>query len=117
MSAKLTAALLIGTLLGTAACAQTAGSGTPGQSAQADGSSPARAIVINENDTMRGIAAENRWIAANMPGCRKTGQALIQENGGIYDLIRVRCADGQTRAVFFDIRSFFGRIDGKSIGG
>ncbi|MDO4694449.1 MAG: hypothetical protein Q4A62_07480 [Eikenella sp.] len=105
-------ALCLAVLLGAAACATPAAP----QQAQADGSSIERAVLIHENDTRRGIAAENRWIQENLPRCRKTGQAFRQENGGIYDQIRLSCADGQTRHVYFDIRHFFGRIDGKLIG-
>ncbi|QMT40690.1 hypothetical protein [Neisseria shayeganii] len=119
MSARcLHAALVLGLTLGTAACAtssETAGPAPKPQTQQADGSSIERAVVIHEDDTRRGIAAENRWIQTNLPGCRKTGQALLQHNGGIYDQIRLRCANGQTRAVYFDIRHFFGKIDGRPL--
>lgn len=112
------AALWIGLALGTAACttsSETTNAAQRQQTHQTAGSSIEQAVVIHENDTHRGIAAENRWIQENLPGCRKTGQILRQENGGIYDQIRLRCADGQTRNVFFDIRHFFGKIDGRPL--
>ena len=80
-----------------------------------DGSSIPRAVVINENDTTRGIAAENAWIAQNLPGYRKVGQALLNEGGGIYDRIDIQAPDGSRRSVYFDIRSFFGLYNGKSL--
>ena len=80
-----------------------------------DGSSIQRAVVINENDTTRGIAAENAWIAQNLPGYRKVGQALLNEGGGIYDRIDIQAPDGSRRSVYFDIRSFFGLYNGKSL--
>lgn len=80
----------------------------------ADGSSPARAVLIDENDTRRGIAAENLWIQAHMPGCRKVGQALLQHEGAVYDRITVHCPEGR-REVYFDIGRFFGRLDGRLI--
>lgn len=82
---------------------------------KADGSSMARAVKIHENDTERGIAAENAWIAEHLPQYRKTGQALLQDKSGIYDRITVRSAAGDTREIYFEISEFFGRRDGKPI--
>ena len=86
------------------------------QQQRADGSSQERAAVIHENDTPRGIAAENRWIAQNMPGYRKVGQALIQGQNGIYDRISVVGPHGDRKEVFFEISEFFGRYNGKLLG-
>ena len=86
------------------------------QQQRADGSSQERAVVIHENDTPRGIAAENRWIAQNMPGYRKIGQALIQGQNGIYDRISVVGPHGDRKEVFFEISEFFGRYNGKLLG-
>ena len=86
------------------------------QQQRADGSSQERAVVIHENDTPRGIAAENRWIAQNMPGYRKVGQALIQGQNGIYDRISVVGPHGDRKEVFFEISEFFGRYNGKLLG-
>ena len=83
---------------------------------RADGSSQEHAVVIHENDTPRGIAAENHWIAQNMPGYRKTGQALIQGQNGIYDRISVVGPNGERKEVFFEISEFFGRYNGKLLG-
>lgn len=79
----------------------------------ANGSSLERAIVIRENDTVRGIAAENRWIRDHLPGYRKTGQELIRHKKGIYDKITVQGPNGATGTVYFEISQFFGRINGK----
>ena len=86
------------------------------QQQRADGSSQERAVVIHENDTPRGIAAENRWIAQNMPGYHKIGQALIQGQNGIYDRISVVGPHGDRKEVFFEISEFFGRYNGKLLG-
>ena len=82
---------------------------------KADGSTIERAVVIIEDDTMRGIGAENRWIAENMPGYHKVGQALLQQNGGVYDRIDVQNEAGDIRSVYFDIKSFFGMVNGKPL--
>ena len=89
---------------------------TAAQQQRADGSSQERAVVIHENDTPRGIAAENRWIAQNMPDYHKIGQALIQGQNGIYDRISVVGPHGERKEVFFEISEFFGRYNGKLLG-
>lgn len=74
-----------------------------------DGKSETTAVVITAPDTTQGIAAENDWIRANMPGCNKSGQQLIQGEKGIYDKILLQCADGP-REVYFEISNFFGKF-------
>lgn len=83
------------------------------QAVPADGSSPQRAVLIDENDTRRGIMAENAWLQQHLPGYRKRGQALIEADGRIFDRIDVVGPNGEQRSVYFDISRFFGRIDGK----
>ena len=80
---------------------------------KADGSSIERAIVIIENDTTRGIAAEYSWIEEHMPEYRVVGQALLKKNDSVYDRIDVQNEAGDIRSSYFDIKSFFGMINGK----
>ena len=124
MSAKLFALLLAGTLtlsIATPAAAELRRhSGEQPRKTQThqgrqDGSSIQRAVVIKENDTRRGIDAENAWIAKNLPGHQKIGQALVQGEGGegIYDRIDLQAPDGSRHSIYFEISSFFGKINGK----
>ena len=80
---------------------------------KADGSSIERAIVIIENDTTRSIAAEYSWIEEHMPEYRVVGQALLKKNDSVYDRIDVQNEAGDIRSIYFDIKSFFGMINGK----
>ena len=82
---------------------------------KADGSSIERAIVIIENDTMRGIAAEYSWIEEHMPEYRVVGQALLEKNDSVYDRIDVQNEAGDIRSIYFDIKSFFGMRNGKPL--
>ena len=82
---------------------------------KADGSSIERAIVIIENDTMRGIAAEYSWIEEHMPEYRVVGQALLKKNDSVYDRIDVQNEAGDIRSIYFDIKSFFGMRNGKPL--
>ena len=83
MSTKLFSLLLAGTLtlsIATPAAAELRRhSGEQPRKTQThqgrqDGSSIQRAVVIKENDTRRGIDAENAWIAKNLPGHQKIGK-------------------------------------------
>ena len=82
---------------------------------KADGSSIERAIVIIENDTMRGIAAEYSWIEEHMPEYRVVGQSLLKKNDSVYDRIDVQNEAGDIRSIYFDIKSFFGMRNGKPL--
>ena len=82
---------------------------------KADGSSIERAIVIIENDTMRGIAAEYSWIEEHMPEYRVVGQALLKKNDSVYDRIDVQNEAGDIRSIYFDIKSIFGMRNGKPL--
>lgn len=75
-----------------------------------DGNSMERAIPIQAENTHKGIAAENAWIAKHLPQCHKIGQALLQNQDRIYDEIKLNCTDGEKRSVFFEISGFFGKF-------
>ena len=83
LSATLTSALFVSMPVLAKETRHHAAQTTVKKMTKADGSTIERAVVIIEDDTMRGIGAENRWIAKNMPGYRKVGQALLQQNGGV----------------------------------
>ena len=80
------------------------------QQAARDGSTPAAAIVIEAPDTRTGIAQEYAYIRRTYPGWERVRQALIEHEGRRYDRITIRSPAGETRDVFFDITSFFGKM-------
>ena len=76
-----------------------------------DGSSIEQAIVITgAANTLEGIAKESEWIRQNLRGWRKVGQALLQADGRRYDRIDLAGPNGATKAIYFDITSFFGKL-------
>lgn len=81
--------------------------------AKADGSSLERAIVIREDDTIKGIAAENRWIRDRYPGWRTAAKEIVRSKTNIYDKITLQSPTGEKREVYFEISRFFGRINGR----
>lgn len=115
LSATLTSALFVSMPVLAKETRHHAAQTTVKKMTKADGSTIERAVVIIEDDTMRGIGAENRWIAENMPGYHKVGQALLQQNGGVYDRIDVQNEAGDIRSVYFNIKSFFGMVNGKPL--
>lgn len=71
------------------------------------GESLATAVVIQATETLEGIRAEYAWIREHLPGGRVTKQKLLQ-GPRVYDLIEVELPSGETRAVYFDVTSFYG---------
>ena len=80
------------------------------QSAGRDGSTPATAIVIEAPNTQAGIAQEYAYVRRAYPGWERVRQALIEHEGRRYDRLTIRSPSGETRDVFFDITSFFGKM-------
>jgi hypothetical protein len=78
------------------------------------GTSFADAIVIQASNEDAGVAAEYQYLRAHP--CdggtwRVTQQALAQHGGKPYDVLTARCStNGATRAFFFDISSYFGKM-------
>jgi hypothetical protein len=76
-----------------------------------DGSSVEKAIVIQAANERQGIAAEREWVEKNLPGWKKSGQALIGGPGGRqYDRIELTGPGGARKTVYFDITAFFGKM-------
>ncbi len=72
-------------------------------------------VVIEANDTAKGIEMENDYIEKTWPGSRKIGQSLSQCGSGMVDIITIQQPDGTMRDVWFDISSFFGKVRGRDI--
>jgi hypothetical protein len=73
-----------------------------------DGSSFEQAIVITAQNEDEGVKAEYRWLREHFPGYREIHQYLMTQKGH-YDRIDIMTVDGQSRSVYFDINSFFGK--------
>ena len=74
-----------------------------------DGSSQQHAVIISARNEEEGADAEHLWADANMPGGREVSQSLIRENDRMYDSVVLKRESGETRQVYFDITSFFGK--------
>jgi hypothetical protein len=77
---------------------------------QPDGSSPEKAIVIQETTDREGVKAEYAWLNSHYPGCKMMKQTLVSGKGKHYDVLHIKTADGQEKDVFFDISKFYGHL-------
>ncbi|GHA03736.1 hypothetical protein GCM10008090_11160 [Arenicella chitinivorans] len=89
------------------ACATTASSeyaGGPGQTI-------ADAVKFDcVADMYEGITREQDWVVRNYPGFRKAGQALVNQDGNVYDKIYLE--KGRTKiVVYFEITEWFGVVE------
>lgn len=73
------------------------------------GSSLEQAVIIPAVDEGAGVKAEHAWLRQHYPGYRLDAQSLRFNAGRPYDELKITTADGQSRAVFFDISPFFGK--------
>lgn len=85
-----------------------------GEKAQAtfaggDGSSIQRAVIFDSATEKTGIRAEYIWLHEHYPGYRPRSQRLRNENGRLYDEMRIITSDGKSQTEFFDITLFFGK--------
>jgi hypothetical protein len=85
-----------------AACQSTTmgAAGVPGSAG--DGLSAKTAIKVS------GIPEERAWIERHYPGAKVVSQSLLMGKGPM-DLIEIELASGETRRLYFDISSFFGK--------
>lgn len=67
-------------------------------------------VVIHANSEMQGVPMEYEWIRKNYPNSKPKGQALIEQNGKVYDQIDIVTASGEVKSLFFDITSFYGKL-------
>jgi len=83
---------------------------TTPENPDADGSSYEKAIVIQEKSEMPGVDAEYAWLKKQYPGYKMQSQKLISYNKKPYDILNIVTADGEKKAVYFDISNFYGKF-------
>ena len=86
----------------------TAASSASPQSSGNDGTTKDSAIVITAADEFAGVDAEYAWIKDNLPGAKIKSQGLAM-GPRVYDRFEIALPSGETRTVYFDISSFFGK--------
>jgi hypothetical protein len=74
-----------------------------------DGADCTQAIVIDgARHESEGIRAERWWVYSKNPGSRIASQSVSETEGRALEMIEILTADGGSRAICFDITSFFG---------
>lgn len=104
--------LVLGCFVMLAACASSKKSTTINKDASTiessatgkDGSSKENAISV------KSIDAEYLWIRQNDPGSKVIKQALLRDGKKSYDKLTFVTSAGETKEIYFDITSFFGKF-------
>ena len=78
-------------------------------SADKDGSSYEKAIVIKAKNSTNGIAAEYKWLKENYPGYTLIKQSLDMQGNHRYDIMHIKTKNGDEKNIYFDITNFFGK--------
>ena len=79
-------------------------------SSQRDGSTAELAVDLSYVHTEgEGIRAERDWIEQHFPGAKVASQALLMTSRPM-DLMTLTLPSGETKKVFFDISSYFGKM-------
>lgn len=94
----------------TAAAQNPAATTTATTSADADGTSFEKAIVIKSNSETAGVTEEYAWLKKNYPGYKTKSQKLVYHDKKPYDMISIETAEGNLVDVYFDISKFFGKM-------
>ena len=95
-----------------AGCQSMLESTAPGSSSssQRDGSTPEQAVDLSYAHTEgEGIRAERDWIEQHFPGAKVASQALLMTSRPM-DLMTLTLPSGETKRVYFDISSYFGKM-------
>jgi hypothetical protein len=76
---------------------------------KADGRSFETAVVIEASTEAEGVRAEYAYVRRAYPGWTSAQQALLHHGQRNYDMLTLVSPSGETKQIYFDITSFFGR--------
>lgn len=82
----------------------------PARALEPDGLSFERAIPIVAQNSVEGVPKEYEYLRRHYPGWRRTMQALLRHEGRTYDRLTIVSPAGETKDIYFDITSFFGKM-------
>ena len=75
-----------------------------------DGADCAHAVVIlGASHETEGVRAERWWVFSKNPDSRIASQAVSEKDGRALETIQLLNSDGKSRAICFDITTFFGK--------
>ena len=86
-----------------AACQSAAVNHRDASGAKGDGLTTKTAIKVSS------IPEEQAWVSRNYPGAKIESQSLLKGPPPM-DLIEIQLPTGETRRIYFDISSFFGKM-------
>jgi len=77
-----------------------------------DGSSMEHAVVITgATGEAEGVRSEYVWLSKQYPGYKRGVQSVMEKNERSFDRIEIQAANGQPVVVYFDITSFYGKLE------
>ncbi|HMO28988.1 hypothetical protein [Enterovirga sp.] len=82
----------------------------PARALEPDGLSFERAIPIVAENSVEGVPKEYEYLRRHYPGWRRTMQALLRHEGRTYDRLTIVSPARETKDIYFDITSFFGKM-------
>ncbi len=74
-----------------------------------DGSTVAKAVIIDAVSDFAATRTEHAWLAEHAPGATLTRQSLLHSDQHVYDLLEIVLPDKSTRSYFFDITQTYGK--------
>ena len=102
--------VMLASLIALALCSCQSVPTAPTQARHGDGSAPELAVDLsNAHTEFEGIKAEKDWLAEHYPGATIKSQALLM-GPPTMDLLKIVLPSGETRDVYFDISSYFGKL-------
>jgi hypothetical protein len=74
------------------------------------GTSFSNPVLIQVRTESAGIDEEYKWLSNSYPGYKLIRRTQATRGARHFDIVRIKTRQGQTKDVYFDSTSFFGRI-------
>ena len=71
-----------------------------------NGSSPAKAVKINESEREEGKELMNEWLKREFPGCEILEQSIFLYDGNIHYKVMIKTGGGAVMPRYFDVSEF-----------
>jgi hypothetical protein len=68
-------------------------------------------IITGAQDETEGVHTEYAWLSEKYPGHKRGEQSLVSNNNHFFDRLVIQTKNGQSVVIYFDITSFFGKLN------
>lgn len=73
-----------------------------------DGLSYEKAVILNENNSHKGVSAEYKWLKQNYSGYSILDEKISFFDNKPYDIFTIKTKEGEEKNIYFNISAFFG---------